>query len=56
MVRDQALVASGLLTEHNGRASGDAAATRGVWNSVYNDSKWVDANGATVTGARSTLI
>ena len=45
MVRDQALVASGLLTSTMGGPPVMPPQPQGVWNSVYNDSKWVDATG-----------
>ncbi len=45
MVRDQALVASGLLTDTMGGPPVMPPQPEGVWNSVYNDSKWVDAKG-----------
>jgi hypothetical protein len=45
MVRDQALVASGLLNDTMGGPPVMPPQPEGVWNSVYNDSKWVDANG-----------
>jgi Protein of unknown function (DUF1553)/Protein of unknown function (DUF1549)/Planctomycete cytochrome C len=45
MVRDQALVASGLLTDTMGGPPVMPPQPQGVWNSVYNDSKWVDATG-----------
>jgi hypothetical protein len=45
MVRDQALVASGLLTDKMGGPPVMPPQPQGVWNSVYNDSKWVDATG-----------
>jgi hypothetical protein len=45
MVRDQALVASGLLTDKMGGPPVMPPQPQGVWNSVYNDSKWVDAKG-----------
>jgi hypothetical protein len=45
MVRDQALVASGLLTDKIGGPPVMPPQPEGVWNSVYNDSKWVDATG-----------
>ena len=45
MVRDQALVASGLLTDKMGGPPVMPPQPEGVWNSVYNDSKWVDAKG-----------
>jgi hypothetical protein len=45
MVRDQALMASGLLTDTMGGPPVMPPQPAGVWNSVYNDSKWVDAKG-----------
>lgn len=45
MVRDQALMASGLLNETMGGPPVMPPQPEGVWNSVYNDSKWVDATG-----------
>ena len=45
MVRDQALMASGLLTDKMGGPPVMPPQPQGVWNSVYNDSKWVDAAG-----------
>jgi hypothetical protein len=45
MVRDQALLASGLLIETMGGPPVMPPQPQGVWNSVYNDSKWVDATG-----------
>jgi hypothetical protein len=45
MVRDQALVASGLLTDRIGGPPVMPPQPQGVWNSVYNDTKWVDATG-----------
>jgi hypothetical protein len=45
MVRDQALMASGLLTDSIGGPPVMPPQPQGVWNSVYNDSKWVDAKG-----------
>jgi hypothetical protein len=45
MVRDQALMASGLLTDTMGGPPVMPPQPEGVWNSVYNDSKWVDATG-----------
>jgi hypothetical protein len=45
MVRDQALLASGLLTETMGGPPVMPPQPEGVWNSVYNESKWVDAKG-----------
>jgi hypothetical protein len=45
MVRDQALVASGLMTDKMGGPPVMPPQPEGVWNSVYNESKWVDAKG-----------
>jgi hypothetical protein len=45
MVRDQALEASGLLSSTMGGPPVMPPQPQGVWNSVYNDSKWVDAKG-----------
>lgn len=45
MVRDQALMASGLLNLTMGGPPVMPPQPAGVWNSVYNDSKWVDAKG-----------
>jgi hypothetical protein len=45
MVRDQALMASGLLSDTRGGPPVMPPQPEGVWNSVYNDSKWVDAKG-----------
>jgi hypothetical protein len=45
MVRDQALLASGLLSDRMGGPPVMPPQPEGVWNSVYNDSKWVDAKG-----------
>ncbi len=45
MVRDQALMAAGLLTDKMGGPPVMPPQPEGVWNSVYNDSKWVDATG-----------
>jgi len=45
MVRDQALMASGLLSDAMGGPPVMPPQPKGVWNSVYNDSKWVDAMG-----------
>jgi hypothetical protein len=45
MVRDQALMASGLLSSAMGGPPVMPPQPAGVWNSVYNDSKWVDATG-----------
>jgi len=45
MVRDQALVASGLLSPVMGGPPVMPPQPAGVWNTVYNDAKWVDAKG-----------
>jgi hypothetical protein len=45
MVRDQALSASGLLSDKMGGPPVMPPQPEGVWNSVYNDSKWKDARG-----------
>jgi hypothetical protein len=45
MVRDQALMASGLLNLKMGGPPVMPPQPAGVWNSVYNDSKWIDAKG-----------
>jgi hypothetical protein len=45
MVRDQALMASGLLNLKMGGPPVMPPQPAGVWNSVYNDSKWIDARG-----------
>jgi alpha-amylase/alpha-mannosidase (GH57 family) len=45
MVRDQALVASGLLSTSMGGPPVMPPQPAGVWNSVYNYSKWIDAKG-----------
>ena len=45
MVRDQALVASGLLNRKVGGPPVMPPQPRGVWNSVYNREKWKDATG-----------
>jgi Protein of unknown function (DUF1553)/Protein of unknown function (DUF1549)/Planctomycete cytochrome C len=45
MVRDQALLASGLLSDKIGGPPVMPPQPAGVWNSVYNDSKWKDATG-----------
>ena len=45
MVRDQALIASGLLSDTMGGPPVMPPQPEGVWNSVYNDSKWIDAKG-----------
>lgn len=45
MVRDQALMVSGLLSNTMGGPPVMPPQPAGVWNSVYNDSKWTDATG-----------
>jgi hypothetical protein len=45
MVRDQALMASGLLSNKMGGPPVMPPQPPGVWNTVYNDSKWIDAKG-----------
>jgi len=45
MVRDQALLASGLLSDKMGGPPVMPPQPEGVWNSVYNDGKWKDATG-----------
>ena len=45
MVRDQALLASGLLSDKIGGPPVMPPQPEGVWNTVYNDSKWKDATG-----------
>jgi Protein of unknown function (DUF1549)/Protein of unknown function (DUF1553)/Planctomycete cytochrome C len=45
MVRDQALLASGLLNTTMGGPPVMPPQPAGIWNSVYNDSKWIDATG-----------
>ncbi len=45
MVRDQALLASGLLSTTMGGPPVMPPQPAGIWNSVYNDSKWTDAKG-----------
>lgn len=45
MVRDQALMASGLLNTAMGGPPVMPPQPPGIWNSVYNDSKWIDATG-----------
>jgi Protein of unknown function (DUF1553)/Protein of unknown function (DUF1549)/Planctomycete cytochrome C len=45
MVRDQALMAGGVLSDTMGGPPVMPPQPQGVWNSVYNDSKWVDATG-----------
>jgi hypothetical protein len=45
MVRDQALLASGLLSDKMGGPPVMPPQPEGVWSSVYNDSKWKDAVG-----------
>jgi hypothetical protein len=45
MVRDQALLASGLLNTAMGGPPVMPPQPDGIWNSVYNDEKWTDATG-----------
>ncbi|HWG20127.1 MAG TPA: PSD1 and planctomycete cytochrome C domain-containing protein [Terracidiphilus sp.] len=45
MVRDQALLASGLLNAAMGGPPVMPPQPAGVWNSVYNNEKWTDATG-----------
>lgn len=45
MVRDQALLASGLLTPTMGGPPVMPPQPPGIWNSVYNHDKWIDAKG-----------
>jgi Protein of unknown function (DUF1549)/Protein of unknown function (DUF1553)/Planctomycete cytochrome C len=45
MVRDQALLASGLLNPAMGGPPVMPPQPAGIWASVYNDSKWTDATG-----------
>jgi hypothetical protein len=45
MVRDQALLASGLLSDKMGGPPVMPPQPDGVWNTVYNDTKWKDATG-----------
>jgi Protein of unknown function (DUF1553) len=45
MVRDQALLASGLLSHKMGGPPVMPPQPAGVWNSVYNNEQWKDANG-----------
>lgn len=45
MVRDQALLASGLLSDKMGGPPVMPPQPDGVWNTVYNDSRWKDATG-----------
>lgn len=45
MVRDQALLASGLLSTAMGGPPVMPPQPPGIWNSVYNDAKWIDATG-----------
>jgi hypothetical protein len=45
MVRDQALLASGLLSTIMGGPPVMPPQPAGIWNSVYNDAKWTDATG-----------
>jgi hypothetical protein len=46
MVRDQALLASGLLSTAMGGPPVMPPQPPGIWNSVYNDAKWTDATGS----------
>jgi hypothetical protein len=46
MVRDQALLASGLLSDKMGGPPVMPPQPEGVWNTVYNDTRWKDATGA----------
>ena len=45
MVRDQALLASGLLNRTMGGKPVMPPQPPGIWNSVYNRDKWIDAKG-----------
>jgi len=45
MVRDQALLASGLLSDKMGGPPVMPPQPEGVWNTVYNDTQWKDARG-----------
>jgi hypothetical protein len=45
MVRDQALMASGVLNPALGGLPVMPPQPAGIWNSVYNDAKWTDATG-----------
>jgi hypothetical protein len=45
MVRDQALLASGLLSDKMGGPPVMPPQPDGVWNTVYNDTRWKDATG-----------
>ena len=45
MVRDQALLASGLLNRTMGGRPVMPPQPPGIWNSVYNRDKWIDAKG-----------
>ena len=45
MVRDQALLASGLLSTTMGGPPVMPPQPAGIWNSVYNEEKWTDATG-----------
>ncbi len=45
MVRDQALLASGLLSREMGGPPVMPPQPAGVWNSVYNSDKWINAKG-----------
>ena len=46
MVRDQTLLAAGLLNRTMGGPPVMPPHPPGVWNSVYNRDKWIDATGA----------
>ena len=46
MVRDQALLAAGLLNHTMGGPPVMPPQPPGIWNSVYNRDKWIDATGA----------
>jgi Protein of unknown function (DUF1553)/Protein of unknown function (DUF1549)/Planctomycete cytochrome C len=45
MVRDQSLLASGLLSDKMGGPPVMPPQPAGVWNSVYNETRWIDARG-----------
>src|SRR5215467_15445553 len=45
MVRDQTLLASGLLSDKMGGPPVMPPQPDGVWNTVYNDTRWKDATG-----------
>jgi hypothetical protein len=46
MVRDQALVASGLLSPALGGPPVMPPQPAGIWSTVYNDEKWIESKGA----------